>query len=486
MPRLYIGSHIIDGAESGSSSTTSGVMLDVGDLDAPVITQQSVNEKRWPQMYAVVTAASESACRTAVLATEAAIRNCQGKDIKYERTNGTTLFDMLATEWPFAEGECVTEYGQNGLTAEIAFSFIGRQSGPVSGGAADEPGLTSPIEWQYQQSGGGIAGMVAQATFGPTIAAGSITAGARQNALAWINKLRNTANYATACPWLSTAFRMLEPTIEFGQKQNLATVAESSYDPALVTLTFAELPATLAAITATFDANVVKVDFNAVEGNRAPLPGRAGALPGTDVTLSGSFTLKTESNTTWNSSDTSLADAAIIGKAADVAAGCVTMFQAVYGPRLGLVQFGKTQVNVDPTSGVGTFSAYFAGDVTIFEWEEKTNLRNIEQKVHSRATDGSDWKYEMKGGPLRILEHSLRIVASTLVAYRQPALSGDWDRLEGGAEPNTDMKFNDGAVQWVTTGSNVWRYVNPGPGPNGSGSVTGAGFTVDSVGQGIV
>lgn len=481
MPRMYVGSYILDSADTSSSSTTTGVQLDPAELEAPVIVQKSATEYRWPIMYAVVTAASESALKTAVDAVEAAVRNCQGKTIKYEETNGTTLFEMSSNEWPQCEADVSTDMGT--LTAEIAFSFVGRQSGPVSGGSG-EPGQTGPINWQYQQSGGGIAGMVATASFGPTISGGSITAGARENAVAWINKLRNTANYPA---WLSTAFRMLEPTVEFEQKENQSSITEASYDPALVTITFAELPATLAAITATFDASVVKVSFGVVEGNRNPLPGRSGATPGTDVTLTGDFTLKTESNVTWNASDTSLADADIIAKAALVADGCVTMFQAVYGSRLNLVRYGKIQVNIDPTTGVGTFSAYFAGSVTIFEWDEKTTLRNIEQKVHSRATDGSDWKYEMKGGPLRILEHSLRIVATTAVPYRQPTLSKDWDKIEGTGEPRTDMVFNDGAMQWVTGGSGVWRYVNPSKGNNGAGtSTSGTPFTVDSVGKGIL
>lgn len=478
MARVYIGSYVIDAADTSSSSTTSGVQLDVADLDSPVIVQKGASEYRWPIMYAVVTAASEAALKTAVDAVEAAIRNCSGKTIKYEETNGTTLFQMAAEEWPTCKADVLTDTA--GLTAEIAFSFIGEQAGPVAGGAADEPGLTAPINWQYQQGGGGIAGMVAQAQFGPTIVSGSITAGARANALAWVNKLRNTANYPA---WLSTAFRLLEPTVEFEQKLNQATITESSYDPALVTITFKELPATLAAITATFDANVIGVAFDVFEGNRAPLPGRAGSLPGTDVTVSGSFTLKTESNTTWNSSDTSLADNAMIAKAADVAAGCITMFQAVYGPRLGIAQFGKTQVHIDPTTGVGSFNAYFAGNVTIFLWDEQTTLRNVEQKVHSRATDGTDWKYEMKGGPIRILDHSLRIVASSPISYQPPMLSSDWDRLEGGREPTTDMKFNDGAVQWESQGSGAWRYVNRNAGSAGAQMKS---FTVDTVGKGLI
>lgn len=480
MPRLYIGSYIIDSADTSSSSTTSGVQLDPLDLEGGMTPQIVGTEYRWPTMYAVVTAASESALKTAVDAVVSAIRTVQGKTVKYEETNGTTLFEMSSNEWPQAEADVSIDQDQ--LTADIAFSFRGEQSGVVSGGAADEPGQTSPITWQYEISAGGIAGMVAQATFGPTISGGSITAGARQNALAWINKLRNTSNYPA---WLSSAFRQVNALIEFDQKQAQGTIAESSYDPALVTLQFGELPATLAASSA-FSSDVVSMTMQTAMRSRAPLPSRAGVLPGFDLIVGGDFVLKTEGNTTFNASDSSLADNAIYAKAQAVCEDIATYFQAVYGAALGLARYGTPLVSIDPRTGAVVYELAFTGSVSIFEWDERIELRNVYLKVYDRATKGKDWKYEMEGGPLRTLTHSLRVVAVTPVGFRNPSLERNWDLTEAGQEPVTDVKFTDGAVQWVTVGTRVWRYVNPGDGNNGAGATSSGIVNVNAIGQGVI
>lgn len=473
MPRLYIGSYVIDSADTGSSSTTSGVQLDL-EPDDPVRPAIQGNEYRWPIMYANVTAASESALKTSVDAVVDAIRNCQGKTVKYEETNGTTLFEMASTLWPQARGDVEIEQGQ--LTAQIAFSFIGAQAGPVSGGAADEPGQIAPQNWQYEISGSGVAGMIATCSFGPTISGGSITAGARENAVAWINKLRTTSNYPS---WLGTAFRQVDAVVEFDQKQNLATVAESSYDPASVTIFFAELDSTLAA-DSTFDANVQRLEWSVTPNERPPLNKRSGAVSGFDITLSINFTLKTEGNTAFNSSESALADAAVYQKALDVTTAVTTMFKAVYSS-MAVVRLGEPVVSIDPTSGLCVVAVRYIGNTTVLEWQESALLSNVAQKVHSRATDGSDWKYEMEGGPIRTLAHNLRIVSiGSPVLYKPPTLSSNWDELQSDSEPKTEAAFSDGTVQFMTFGQKMWRYVNPGPGRNVSQSVTGA-WSLDNV-----
>lgn len=476
MARLKIGSYIIDAADTGSTSTTSGVQLDlIGD--DPLRPQIEGTEYRWPIMAANVTAASQSALKTAVDAVVTAIRNVQGVTVIYEETSGTTLFEMSNTVWPQAEAS--VEINQSDLTAYVVFSFIGRQVGPVSGGAGDEPGLLQPINWQYQVSAGGIAGMIATASFGPTVSGGSITAGARQNAVAWINKLRNTANYPA---WLSSAFRMVDNVTEFDQKQNQGTVGESSYDPAQVTLMFAELPSSLAGGSA-FSADVQKIEWGVTMNDRPPLNRRSGANAGFDLTLNINFILRTEGNTTFNSSESSLADNAIYAKAEAVAAAVITVFETIYAS-LTLAKLGKPTLSIDPTSGVATATVRYYGDVTIVSWEERALLSNVAQKVFSRATDGSDWKYELEGGPLRMLTHTLTIVSiGSPVLYKPPTLGNDWDELQTDSEPKTEAAYSDGQIQFSTFGQKVWRYVNPGPGSHGAGASTVGTWTLDNVPQ---
>lgn len=474
--RLHIDSYIIDSADTSSSSTTAGVKLALDEAE-PLTPTIEGNEYRWPIMYAYVTAANEGALKTALDALEQAVRNCSGLTIKFEETNGTTLKQMHANLWPQAEAAFEVEQGDT--TAEVAFSFTGRQAGPVAAGAADEPGIVGNVVWSYSLLPGGSGAMTAQAVFGPTMSGDTVSAGTRQNALAWINKLANTANFP---PFLATTFRRIgAPEIEFDQRLNVAALTEADYNPCLVTQVFAELQPTLAAMSA-FASGVERINTGSAVEPRSPLPGRAGQKPGFDLVLFGDFTLKVMGNTTFNASDTRIADTALKAKADEVALACTILFESVYNS-MNLVRWNAPLVSIDFTTGLCTFNVRYTGDGGILEWDESTQLTNVDQKIFARATDGTDWEFEMKGGPIRLLVHTLRVVSSSPVTYRKPSLGKDWSRMEAVAEPITKLRFtDDGNAQYVTVGSVTYRYVNPSKGAN-AGNVRNS-FNADSVGNG--
>ncbi len=474
MARLKIGSYIIDAADSGSTSTTSGVQLDLGpERLAPQIVG---DELRWPIMYAAVTAASESACKTAVDAVVTAIRRCSGVSVVYEETSGTTLFEMHPNVWPVAEAELVIE--QADTSAYISFVLVGRQGGLASAGAADEAGQLGPIVWQYQVSSGGIAGMVATARFGPTLSGTTITSSARDNAVAWAQSLMSTANYP---PWMSTAFRQCDATFELVQKENQSTITDDSFDPVECVLTFMELPATLAA-EGVFAANVQRIDWTAGVANRAPLNSRAGTLPGQDVTLVGDMVLRTEGSTTWDSSASSLTDAQIQAKALAVIDAVITMFRAVHAAQA-LVQHGQPETSINAITGAVGFTVAFRTP-GVREWDERTRIENDYHRVISRASDGSDWLYEMRGGPSRFVHHNLRIVSDSPIAYSPPPLSSAWVKLSSGQDPTITVQYTNGVAEYVTEGVTVHQYVNPGPGDNGGKQTFSR--SVSSIGDGII
>lgn len=480
MARVMVGSYVLDEADSGSTSTTSGVQLDIGDADdvdalAPDVVDDAAggggSEFHCPIFYAVVTAASESALKTAVDAVETAILNCSGKTITFE-VNGTTLWTMSDTVWPDAKGNVKKHY--DALTCELAFSFTGFRAGQPATGAASETGQVGPITWEYEISAGGLAGMVARAVF----AAGA--GGARTNANTWINKMRNTANYPA---WLSTAFRLITPVVEFDQKPNEASLSETSYDPARVTISFRELPATLAS---TLDSSVNAVNWNVAMVERKPLNQRAPGAAGFDLVLFGDLTLKTEGNTTFNASETSLADNAIYGIANAAVALVITQFRSVY-TSLALTQWGSPVLNIDEVQGIVGFAVHFTANANILEWEETCIIRNQFQKVWSRASDGSDWKYEKKGGPIRTCTHSLRIVAlSAPQPYKPPTLNPNWDEVDAGLEPTIRLKHNNGQVEYHTSAEKTWRYVNPGPTDGRGQTTTLTPKDMDSIGDGVL
>lgn len=458
MPRLYIGSYVIDSADTSSSSTTSGVQLDLDEEDGarPVIRDA---EYQWPVMYAVVTAGSEAALKTAVDAVRDAIRNCAGKDVKYEETNGTTLYNMPASIWPDAEAEIEPDY--DGLTCDIAFRITGRNAGPLASGAADEAGQIGPIEWQYEETGGGIAGMVVNATFGPTLSGDTVTTGSRENAVAFINKMLNTANYPA---WLSTNFRCVGiAPIAFDQKPNQASIGESSYDPCVVSMAFRELDSTLAA-DAGWPSEAVSGNWRVDMRERDPIDVRSGQIdPGNDITLFGDLLLKTEGNSTFNSSASKLADSEIEAKAEAAVAAMIRMFTAVYAS-LTPVQVGNAILNIDAIQGVVSFTVTFIASGRILRWNESGTLRNSWLKVRSRAANGKDWRYVNAGGPVKVLTHSLLIeTQDSPEPYRAPPLQSGWDQDDVGVTPATEVAYRNGYKTFTTFGEQQWTYMNDGP-----------------------
>ena len=482
MARLYVGSYILDSADTSSSSTTSGVQLDLDWEDplSPEIEDQpdgAGSDYRWPLFYAIVTAANEGALKTAVDAVRAAVENCSGKTITYEETNGTTLFTMASTDWPQCTGRCVVEQGQ--LTAEIAFSFIGRRAGTAGTGAADAQGQVGPITWEYERSPGGLAGMIVRAVFKATSGTG-----ARANAVTWINAITNPSNYATKAPWLNSAFRALSPIVEFDQSANLATVAETSYDPARVTLTFRELHSTLAA-DAAWPTQALSGNWNVGLTERGAMNERAGSEAGFDVTLFGDVTLKSQGNTTFNSSETKLTDAELYANGLAAVNVIISHFRTVYA-FMQLIQMGQATINIDAVQGVAGFTVRFLGGTNVLEWEEHCTVKNVQAKVRSRSTDGSHWKYEMAGGPDRICRHTLRMVALTPLPYRAPSLNTNWDEDEAELEPTITLKHNNGQVEYHTFGSKQWTYMNSGPTGGQGYTSTLIPRTIDAIGDGLI
>lgn len=456
MARLKIGSYILDSADTSSTSTTSGVTfeLDGADPMSPVI---SSGEFLWPTMYAAVTAANEAALKTAVDAVVNAIQRCSGKDIVYEETSGTTLVNMHPNIWPSAIADVEVEWSQT--EADIAFNITGGRDGEIPSGSADEPGIRE-LSWQYEITAGGIAGMIATALFGPVLSGTTVTTGSRENAVTWINKLRNTANYPA---WLNTNFRMVSSIIDFEQKMGQSSITESSYDPALVTLSFRELDATLAA-AGSWPAQAVSADWSVQMVEREPIDVRSGQPgPGADIELTGTVQLKTEGNTTFNSSETKLTDAQIYTSAQDAVEAVITQFKAVY-TSFDLIQLGDPRIHVDAVQGVAGFAVSFTTQAGILRWDESGELTNEWPKVWSRASDGSDWRYANQGGPIRVITHELLIVSlDAPEPYRKPILDGNWDEVGATQKPTVESIYANGQRLYRTVGQSSWRYMNSGP-----------------------
>lgn len=454
MARLKIGSYVLDSADSSSTSTTSGVTFEL-DGDDPLAPQINNGEFNWPVMYAHVTAANEGALKTAVDTVVEKINQCAGLAIIYEETSGTTLFEMHPNIWPEAESETRVDYGQT--EADIAFGIRGLRPSALTAGSGDEPGQRS-INWQYEITAGGIGGMICTAEFGPTLSGTAVTAGARENALAFINKMDNSSNYPA---WLDTSFRRVQALIEFDQKGNQSTVGESSYDPCVAVLQFRELDSTLAA-DASWPDEASGATWSVNMEPRDPLNVRSTQRDaGFNMELVGTVQLKTEGSTTFNSSETSLSDGNVYQNALSAVNAIVTQFRAIYTTFL-LTQMGSPRIDVDAISGLCGFAVTFTSTAGILQWEEDGDVRNTWPKVYSRASDGTDWRYSNEGGPVKLTTHSLMIVSlNTPRPYRPPAfLARDWDEVEIGATPTVEAAdAGNETTIYTTKGDSVWRYL---------------------------
>lgn len=474
MARLLIGSYILDSADSGSTSTTPGVTLSL-PKEAALSYNASKTELSTGIFFAQIDSASEAAHATAIEAVRAAIQNSDGLDIVFEETAGVTLWQLVATEWATIEGGVeLADIGA--LSSEIGFGFNASKAGEISSGAGDPEGMLTPINWQYEEIGGGLGAMVGRALFGST------TGSARQNAVTYSNLFLDETNFATIAPFLNTNFRRTDSVVEFEQSQNQPSVIpEGGYKTAILTITMMELDSGVA----TWPDLVQAATYNVNQVERPPIDRNSGQTsPGFDFALSGTLLLKTEGSTVWDPASTKLATADVRSRAITAVQGIITHIKALY-QSFGLTQLGEILTNIDePTGNVG-FGVLFTS-ATILDWAETAVVFNDDQKAWSRDDGGKDTEYKQAGGPVKTLDHSLRVVTiGAPIAYRPPRLSDKWSRAGIRVRTRVPKVFANFIIQSETEGSSTWRFVNASEQDGGGERATTAGlFEITGIGNG--
>jgi hypothetical protein len=418
-----------------------------------------------------VTAASEAALKTAAEAVMAGIRNCSGKNIVYEETSGTTLVEMLASDWPMAEAEIVHDY--EGLQCFIAFQLFGKT--PVNtgggGGGGTPTGALEGVEWQYQLAGNHLAGMVGEGLFGPTTAGGGATA--LQNAQAWYSGLVSGSGRPAFAPsQLTDVDAVFVPV----QVQNQSDV----FNPVRCVVMFREKPSAIASSW----PDMVKDCAVSVQSLERRIKNYGGGIASdgkasTQLAIVGQFTIVTEGNTTFLSSLTKVAPGAIYDKAFQAVQAIVTWFKQVY--RSEFSNFynddNPAEIDIKLDEGVVTFTKIFETD-RIISWNETIVKRFHYPKTFSRDAEGKEWEYAPKGGAVATIEHELEIVkVGSPAAYRAPipGSNKNWSRLDALREPVFGMEPREGTIEYTTRGGGVWRYVNKQSKGPGEGITTAGG-----------
>lgn len=411
--RLKIGSYILDAAASGSTSTTSGARLWLGE-DGPVAKWTETRTGMTVAFIVTVTAASAAALKTALEALrDAAVRNVNS-DLVLERTSGTTLFQWKVSDGAFSRIIGDMEVQQLGAidsatdahVAAVLLTFNGERVGISSDGAGDPDDVLEPLDWNVAFDANGRGTCTVSAVFQT-----------RLDATVYANGLRTTNRPA----WMGTAWRFVSVTYQLQQQLNQTSpVPETAYQPCTVTVLFRAMPSAFAGSSAF--ADVVDLDYTVSATRRQPIGENAGGSPGYDVTISGSLQFKCESDSTFDVNDTtSVAGSALRAKA--LACLAVIRSDALTRAGVGMVEMDEAQLTNGGTTGEVAFAltgvASLPGDNLSYE-ESLT----VEVTPTDKLMRGSRAKRVFKdaGGPDVTIRHTLTISSLALPSYSPPGI----------------------------------------------------------------
>lgn len=452
--RLKVGSYIVDAAESGSTSTTSGVRLLQGDSlagGAPGLRFSQGRTSAELLVPVVVDAASTVALKTAVDAVILAMLANANADVVYEYTSGSTLADWKVSDgtWSRIEGEVAgIDYGDE--NALILFRFSMQRVGIASTGAGDPADAITPVFWNFGLDSNGLGSC-----------AGTCTFESRADAAAWVVLMRAGTGWPA---WLGTQFRFATAIYQKEQQQNQASpVPDTAFTPATVTVVLSALPSAFAGNSA-FD-DVISVEYDAVMSPRAPQDENSGQEPGFDITISGTLQFKTEVDTTYDANDTSQTAGSGLKSAA---LACIEAIESDAKTRLGVTWFRPNDpVITVKENGLVIFNlAAMTGDSgRITTWNESMQ---IVVTPRDRAITGSAGTriHPHRLGPEIRVHHTLAVTAFSEIAYQPPSfISSAWFcESPNPAKPIVKKAAGDGQDEHVMAWSNVWKYLGDSSG----------------------
>lgn len=175
--RLKIGDYILDAADSGSTSTTTGAKLRIGELsvegeqsDRGLHTWRVTQTEAEIGFIVVVSGSTIAEVKTRTDAVETAIAQAAG-DVVYESAAGTSIKEFKTSngDWARLSGECQTSHGE--FEAHIACALILERGAQAGGGGGLDTDVTQPeglvgdIETEVEIDTSGLLALVLQARF---------------------------------------------------------------------------------------------------------------------------------------------------------------------------------------------------------------------------------------------------------------------------------------------------------------------------------
>lgn len=444
--RVKVGSAILDAAETGSTSTITGVRLLTNEGPGLKIMEGPSSAQIIVPLQ--VSRSSTANLKTSVDALVALLTATVNADLVIEYASGSTLTSFLVSTgaWSRITCECVRNYGAK--DALVLATFTAERIAPATGSAGDATDSLGPADWVFALDSNGRAS-----------ATGTITFQTRADAVAWVNLVRS----GTRPAWMNTAMRFTTAGWSFQQQPNqVSPVPEGAYTPATATAVFRALPADLAASGAF--ASINDAAYIVATKARQPIAGQAGQNPGLDVTISGSLQFKGETDATWDASDTTSTAAAAI-KAAAIAAIDAIVSAAQTRRALSFTRLEEPELAIDGATGEVAFVVQAVANLPngVLSWQETVTIKRITQ--NRRAAGSRIRVFPHKGGPLWKCFHSLAVSSLQLPVYSPPEFvrGANWDEDEfTPGQPQVDYTTL-GTPIYTVSGSGEWTRVGTDP-----------------------
>lgn len=398
--RLKVGTYIIDAAETGSTSTTTGCRLLTKDMPGA----------QWAEGYGdaeipfgiQVARDTTANLKTSLDALVAALTATVNADLVLEYASGSTLNQWLVSTGAWSRITCRVEVHEGKTGAVVLAVFRAERLAPTSGAAGDSDGQLGPMDWSEAFDANGRGSLSLSATF-QTLA----------KAKTWVGTIRSGASLPA---FIGSAWRFLTVGYSHQRQENQASPPPAaSYTPCTATVIMRALPASLAS---TLPSTVLDVDYTITTKPRPPLPEDAGASPGYDVIISGSLQLKTESDSTFDSGDSTNVAAGAIASTVRTA---LTAIKSDAETRAGMTftQLDEPEVGTGGTRGEISFAITGVAMLPngVLGWDESVVLARITQDKIVGGTQGKQ-VFKHPNGPLWTCAHDLVITSLEMPSYK--------------------------------------------------------------------
>jgi hypothetical protein len=464
--KVTIGAYVIDGARSGSASTTTGVRLGFPEGQG--------TELKWREgktsavlAFAVyldgITGAAN--VKTAVDAVRSAIINTGNADVVIS-FDGTTQRQFLVSTGEFSRITGTVDAEEQENSAFLICELTCERVGVASGTAGDNTGAIDALEWNYAEGAQGLAKATVSGVFKT-----------KATAISFVQFFRNSSNWPA---WIPSSYWVMLPTpvYEFEQQLNQSSpVPESAFTPCRATVMFQQIPAEVASVMKS--QSCLNLTYRIRKEPAPPQDENSGEDPGNTFSIEAVAQFQVDNNSSFDSGDTANVTVATLEtKALAILTALKTAAQATMADSLEIVD--KPIIERMGDAGQVLISAtYLSATKKILLWEETVELHFAFQGGIYTLDDGAEGISGHKAGDSIECSHTLNIDSLEPINYRRPTFMDDssWQPIGRSPQVPRVKRSQQGTRRYEARWVMNYHYMNPGT-PSENDVAASAGVTI--------